>query len=63
MSWNKPLVPWMFMEMVKGAPKCLEFTSEHLETLKLLGPLAGPEPPAFCIGPSFQVFPSKTTTP
>ena len=35
---EKPLVSWIFLEMVKGGLKCLEFTSEHLETSKLLGP-------------------------
>ncbi len=59
MSWNvlenlqnvleKSLVSWNFLIMVKGAQKCLEFTSGHLETQKLPGPLAGPEPPALWI--------------
>ncbi len=38
--------------MVKGAnnaPKCLEFTTEHLGTPKLPGPLAGPGYPAFVV--------------
>ena len=47
---EKLLVSWKFLEMVKGAPKCLEFTSEHLETPELPGPLAGPKPPAFWVG-------------
>ncbi len=47
---EKPQVSWVFFGNGEGAPNCLEFTSEHLETPKLPGPWAGPGPPAFTLG-------------
>ncbi len=63
MSCKHLKCPGYFLEMVKGAnsaPKCLEFTSEHLGTPKLLGPLAGPVPPAFLSRSQFQIFSQGT---
>ena len=56
---EEPQVLWIFFGNGKGAPKCLEFTSEHLEKPKLQGPTK--DPPAFSVESQFSSFSPKST--
>ena len=56
---EKPLVSWIFLEMVKGGLQCLEFTSKHLKTSSFQGPWRAPNPRPSGLGPSILAFSTK----